>query len=201
MRRFSLLLVGLLAVSLAHAVEPAAGRYRLRVSEESARNALLTGKAAPKAKLALRADGTFDLQSDGAVRHGRYRIDEATIVLTTDNGDQFRGALKDGTVVLEGLAFERVAPQDPCGTWTVRRNGLEDRSMRMELKKDGTFRFVMTGATSEGTWTIVDGAVALVWTKIDGDAVEAGTVHKNIPIDEEGVSIQIDTYRYERSSN
>ncbi|RYG40124.1 hypothetical protein EON79_23135, partial [bacterium] len=58
---------------------------------------------------------------------------------------------------------------DDClGVWTVRRNGLEEKGSRMDLRKDGTFRFGMTGATSEGTWTVVDGNIELVWTKIDG---------------------------------
>ena len=91
---------------------------------------------------------------------------------------------------------------DDClGTWTVRRNGLEEKGSRMELHKDGTFRFAMTGATSEGTWTVVDGDIELVWTKIDGDVVEAGTVHKTIPVAEDGSAFQIDTYRYERATS
>lgn len=200
MRRLALLAVGLLAVSLAHAGEPAVGRYRLHVSEDAARTALLTGKAAPKARLALRPDGTFDLQTEGTTRHGHYKADDATIVLTADNGDVFHGTVKDGQVTLEGLAFERIEPISPVGAWTVRRNGLEDRSMRLEFKKDGTFSFKMVGATSEGTWSLVNGSIQLVWTKIDGDDVEAGTVHKAIGMDDEGVSVQIDTFRYERAT-
>ena len=90
--------------------------------------------------------------------------------------------------------------EDCLGTWTVRRNGLEEKGSRMEFRKDGTFRFAMTGATSEGAWTLVDGDIELVWTKIDGDVVEAGTVHKTIPVAEDGSAFQIDTYRYERAT-
>lgn len=89
---------------------------------------------------------------------------------------------------------------DCCGAWTVRRNGLEDKGLRMELKRDGTFRFAMTGATSEGTWTVENGEVVLVWTKIDGDVVEPGTVRKSIPLADDASAFQIDTYRYERAT-
>ena len=121
-------------------------------------------------------------------------------MLTADGGDQFRGVLKDGLVTLEGLDFERVVPMNPIGDWTVRRNGLEDKGMRMEFKKDGTFRFTMTGASSEGKWTMVDGEIVLVWTKVDGEAVEADTMKKSLPCDEDGASFGIDTFRYERAT-
>lgn len=91
--------------------------------------------------------------------------------------------------------------EDCLGSWTVRRNGAEERGQRMELRKDGTFRFAMAGATSEGTWSVVDGDIELVWTKIDGDVVEAGTVKKTIPVAEDGSAFQIDTYRYERATS
>ena len=91
---------------------------------------------------------------------------------------------------------------DDCfGAWTVRRNGLEDKGMRMDLRRDGTFHFEMKGATSDGMWTLENGAVVLVWSKIDGDLVEPGTVRKTIPVAEDASAFQIDTYRYERATD
>ena len=90
---------------------------------------------------------------------------------------------------------------DVFGAWTVRRNGLEDKGMRMELRRDGTFHFAMKGATSDGTWTLENGDVVLVWSKIDGDVVELDTIRKTIPFAEDGSAFQIDTYRYERATD
>ena len=90
---------------------------------------------------------------------------------------------------------------DVFGAWTVRRNGLEDKGMRMELRRDGTFHFEMKGATSDGTWTLENGDVVLVWSKIDGDVVELNTIRKSIPVADDASAFQIDTYRYERATD
>ena len=58
-----------------------------------------------------------------------------------------------------------------------------------------------TTPTSEGTWSIKDGAIELVWTKVDGEDVEPGTMHKTLWVSDDGASFKIDTYVYERASN
>ncbi len=91
---------------------------------------------------------------------------------------------------------------DCCGGWTVHRNGLEVKGQRMDLRKDGTFRFSMAGATSEGTWTLEEEGIVLVYTKIDGQPLEEGASgRKCIPIADDGSAFQIDTYRYERATD
>ena len=201
MARLSFLLLGLLVVGAARADEPATGRFRLRVPEEALRVARLSGKATPSGRLSLLAGGAFVLQADGAVRKGTYRIVDGRLALIADDGRELRGELKGERATLEGLAFERETPNDLAGVWTVRRNGLEEKGLRMDLRADGRFRFSMAGATSEGTWSIADGKLALVWTRIDGEDVEPGSVHKEIPVAEDGASFQVDTYRYERATS
>lgn len=200
MRRFALLLAGLFVAGLAHAGQPPVGKFRLRVPEEAARLAKLSGKATPSGRLVLLAEGRFDLTSDGAVRHGKYRLEDGKLFLTTDEGDELRGDTKGDHVTVEGLEFDREVAADLKGLWTVRRNGLEEKGLRMDLKADGKFRFSMAGATSEGTWSVVDGKLVLVWSKIDDETVEPGTVRKEIAVSDDGSFFKIDTYRYERAT-
>lgn len=201
MRRLPLILLGLLALGVARADELATGRFRLRVPEEAIRVARLTGKVAPSGRLSLNAGGVFVLQADGATRHGRYKAQGSHLSLIADDGAELAGEIKGERVTVEGLAFERETPLDLSGAWTVHRKGVEERGLRMELRADGKFRFSMAGATSEGTWSVADGKLLLVWSKIDGELVEPGcVVRKEISIVEDGGAFQIDTYRYERAS-
>ena len=200
MRCLSLLVGSLLAVGLAHADEPLTGKFRLHVPDEALRLAKVTGKAAPSGRLVLLAEGRFDLDTEGSIRHGRYRTDDGKLVLSVEDGVELRGERKGDKVIVEGLEFEREAPMDLKGLWTVHRNGLEEKGLKMDLKADGKFKFSMAGATSEGTWSVIDAKLLLVWSKIDGEDVEAGTVHKEILVSEDGASFKIDTYRYERAS-
>lgn len=200
MPRFPLFFVGLLAVGLARADEPLTGQYRLRIPEDALRVAKLTGKTAPFGRLALREGGLFALETESATRKGRFRLDKEQIVLTTEDGSELKGEVRGGKVTVEGLDFERAEIGSLVGLWTVRRNGLEEKGLRMELKKDGKFRFSMAGASSEGTWCMVDGKISLSWTKIDDEAVEPGSVRKEVKVSDDGISFQIDTYRYERAS-
>ncbi len=201
MRRTFFLLAGLCVIGFARAGEPLVGKFRLRVPEEAVRVAKLSGKATPTSRLVLLPEGRFDLISDGSVRHGRCRTEDGKLFLTTDDGTELRGDSKGDRVTLEGLEFEREVAADLKGLWTVRRNGLEEKGLRMDLKADGKFRFSMAGATSEGAWSVVDGKLVLVWSKIDDEDVEAGTVRKEIPVSDDGASFKIDTYRYERATS
>jgi hypothetical protein len=200
MRCLSLLLGSLLVVGLAHADEPLTGKFRLRVPEEALRLAKVAGKAVPAGRLVLLAEGKFDLDTDGSVRHGRYRTDDGRLLLTIEDGAELRGERKGDKILVEGLEFERETPAELKGLWTVRQNGQEQKGLKMDLKGDGKFKFSMAGATSEGTWSVVEGKLVLVWTKIDGDEVEPGTVRKEVPVSEDRGWFKIDTYRYERAS-
>lgn len=83
------------------------------------------------------------------------------------------------------------------GTWTLRRNGNEDRSTRFTFDPDGTFRFVGMNAQSKGRYLCDGDGVELTWTEIDGERVNsAQPVRKRIPFDAEG--FYVDDYRYER---
>ncbi|RYG25329.1 hypothetical protein EON82_07560 [bacterium] len=94
----------------------------------------------------------------------------------------------------------KLESSEVVGVWTVRRDGYEEKGQRMELKKDGSFRFAMAGATSEGRWRTEGRTIVLVWTRIDGEKVEDDSVRKEIPVADDASAFQIDTFRYERAS-
>ncbi|GEM_PF-2767778 len=99
-------------------------------------------------------------------------------------------------------ARPRLREDDLAGLWTVRRDGFEEKGWRLELRKNGDFRFAMKGATSEGTWTVVDNEIVLVYKTVDGEPLEEGASGvKRIPCSFDGTAFQIDTFRYERASD
>lgn len=84
-----------------------------------------------------------------------------------------------------------------AGTWSLRRNGSEDRSTRFTFLPDGSFRFVGMNAQSRGRYVCSGDGIELIWTEIDGERVGAeGSVRKRIPFDADG--FYVDDYRYER---
>ncbi|MGV3615309.1 MAG: hypothetical protein ACO1SV_08245 [Fimbriimonas sp.] len=83
------------------------------------------------------------------------------------------------------------------GTWTLRRNGSEDRSTRFTFNDDGTFRFIGMNAESRGRYVCEGDSIVLIWHEIDGERVSDGhSVRKRLPLDEGG--FYVDDYRYER---
>jgi hypothetical protein len=93
-----------------------------------------------------------------------------------------------------------VPPFNPVGTWTVHANGVEDAASRMSFDRDGNFTFSGKGARSKGHYTVHDEVISLVWTQIDDDPVDEGTVKKDFPICADHLGFNIDTYHYERCS-
>lgn len=93
-----------------------------------------------------------------------------------------------------------VAPFDAVGSWSVRNHGIEDATSVMKFDKTGNFSFSGHGARSQGHYTVHDGVITLVWTQIDDDLVEEGTVKKDVPICGDAMGFDIDTYHYERCS-
>ncbi len=94
-----------------------------------------------------------------------------------------------------------VAPLfDAIGSWSVRNHGVEDATSTMTFDRDGNFSFSGHGAKSRGHYKVHDGVITLTWTQIDDDAVEEGTVKKDVPICADGCGFNIDTYHYERCS-
>ena len=87
---------------------------------------------------------------------------------------------------------------DPIGTWSVRNHGLEDISSKIIFDRSGNFSFSGHGAKSCGHYQLHDSCITLVWTKIDDDAVEEGTVKKDVPICANRCGFDIDSYHYER---
>lgn len=90
----------------------------------------------------------------------------------------------------------RARVESVAGTWTLRRNGNEDRSTRFTFNADGTFRFVGMNAQSRGRYECDGYGIELIWTEIDGEPVRGQTVRKRIPVDPDG--FYVDDYRYER---
>ena len=82
------------------------------------------------------------------------------------------------------------------GTWTLRRNGREERSTRFTFSDNGTFRFTGMNAESRGRYVVDGNCVELIWTHIDGEPVRDQDVRKRLPLDGDGFFV--DDYRYER---
>lgn len=89
------------------------------------------------------------------------------------------------------LAFAK-APDLP-GTWLL--NGT-DGSTRWVFKKDGSFNFVSSMASSKGRWKLESGQIRLIWTEIDRQKPK-GTVQGVYPMLPDG-SFQVDRFNYRR---
>lgn len=97
-----------------------------------------------------------------------------------------------------GIETREDDPQYFAGTWTVHENGVENKSIRMVFDKHRKFRFVCSGAKSEGSYEVHDGAIFLKYEKVDGQPVSFES-KKRLPLSDDRTWFQVDTYRYERS--
>ncbi len=191
-------------LSAGTAAEPCAGLYRLQVSQESRSLAKLSGKPEPSSTLKLAPDHTFLLESQlgdaPTKKTGKYSVENGTVNLSLAENEALQAKLGDNALTLGGLTYVRVAQTSLLGCWTVHKNGLEDKSIRITFNKDGTFLFSAWNASSSGKYELTDGHLVLLWTKIDDDKVELGSIKKDINLGVDGTSFNIDTFRYERKS-
>ncbi len=65
------------------------------------------------------------------------------------------------------------------GTWLL--NG-KVKSVRFDLRKDGSFRYVGAGASSQGTWSYNGTQLLLSWTQIDDQKLAPGSVRASFDV-------------------
>jgi hypothetical protein len=189
------------------AISPVIGTWNVQVSTEVREVAMKLGMPEPQAQLIFNADNTFTYSSTGGLARaqwgGTYELHGHKVTLfpkggnwpaTGISGDLHEGA--DATLDLDGLRYLRPGTASLSGTWILRTaSGSEDRSTKLVFKPDGTFSFTAPAATSKGKYTVADGKVTLQWTEVDGAKVELGSMHKVLPLGEDG-SLMVDTFRY-----
>ncbi len=177
------------------------GSYRLELSSELKATAQKLGMTEPYARFLIRPDGTFTYASNnnGAISAttGTVEVKDQQIHFIA-NGQFPRQGVKDlygrsdnGALLVDGLRYVRSGSVDVVGTWNVRN----DKSTRMVFKANKTFEFACVGATSRGKYELDGDKLTLIWTEVDGEAVEFGSMRKTIALREDG-SFSIDTYRY-----
>jgi hypothetical protein len=184
------------------------GSYRLELSQEVKGTAQKLGMPEPYARILLRQDGTFSYASNNGGNvtgtSGTYDLSDHTIRLVAN--DEFpaqhvkslSGKAGDGSIELDGLRYVKAgASLDVVGTWNVRSGLQVDRSIKMTFKQDHTFEFAGMSASSKGRYDIEGDKLTLTWTEVDGEAVEAGSMHKTIYLRDD--CFFIDTYRYVRN--
>lgn len=184
--------------------EELVGLYCLQVSEESRSLLKLRGDEPPTGRLRLLAGGACVLETklDRLNRQKRGKFEVHDNHLSFDFGDSIPldAEVKDHTIQLSGLTFVRL-DFSPAGSWTVWRDGKEDRSIRLTFTKDGNFVFKCSGAKSSGRYEMLDDRIVLIYTKIDEDQVEPGTMKKEIRLGADGMSFDIDVYHYCKASS
>lgn len=90
---------------------------------------------------------------------------------------------------------------DVKGVWTLRRNGIEDKSTRFTFDPNGTFRYRGENSDSRGTYMVTLDGIELTWTEIDGGPTDPhASNRKMLPTTFSGDAFYVDDYRYERSS-
>lgn len=112
--------------------------------------------------------------------------------------------VKETAPVAVNVSVPSAAPSGRIdGTWTVYRNGTEDRSIRMTFTANGRFKFTGVGVSSAGEYTFEPGSAifTIIYREIDGQRIEEGlNLTKRILLEEEGTSFTIEKCVYRRAS-
>lgn len=93
-----------------------------------------------------------------------------------------------------GAAFADFTRAHVEGTWLL--NG-KDRNTKWVFRKDGSFAFAASNASSKGKWTTDGSKVKLVWTEIDKQKVKAGTVKCSYPLAPDG-TLRVNHFVYKK---
>jgi hypothetical protein len=208
MRPIALLITLALGVSAfaTNAPDWLVGSYRLELSSDLKAAAQKLGMPEPYARIMIRQDGTFSYASNSGGNvtgtSGILEVNDHAIRLVANerfpaqNVKSLAGKAVDGALEIDGLRYVKaVASFDVNGTWNVRNGDRVDRSIKMVFKENRTFEFNGMAASSKGRYELEGDKLTLIWTHVDGDAVEAGTMRKVLYLREDG-SFFIDTYRY-----
>ncbi len=182
-----------------------AGTWRLNLSPELKSAAQKLGMPEPSAEIVLKDDLTFSSTSSSASGvfgcRGQFEVHDGYITLSAEKEFpiQKQKSLKadiesNNAIVIDGLRYVRGGNYSVEGTWTLHRDGLDDGSVKFQFKKDGTFVFTGPGYGSAGKYSCDGGSFTLIWTEVDGEKVEEGSMKKTIYLGADG--FQVDTYHY-----
>jgi len=199
----SCLLVATCLASSASTSSAPEGRFRLALTPESRTAIKLLNMLEPEATLDL-GKGTAKLISftngTKSERSGTATVDGSRLILKFGEReeDSLVGEVRDDQIVIGGFCYKKV-PLEVTGTWLVTRNGQFDKTIKFTFRPDGTWRFAGMGFSSAGQYTLKDGSIELVWTEVDGEAVEPGAMRKRLPMTPDGHTFHVDTYTYQRA--
>jgi hypothetical protein len=203
MRLIALLASLALGVSaFANGLDSVAGSYRLELPQDVKTTAQKLGMTEPYARILLRSDGTFTYASNNGGKvtgaSGTFQLTDHQIKLIANgmfpaqNVKSLSGKADDNSLVIDGLRYVKAGSNVSLpGTYTLPDN----KSIKMIFRDNKTFEFAGMAATSKGRYELEGDKLTLIWTEVDGEAVEPGSMRKVIFIREDG-SFNIDTYRY-----
>ncbi len=182
-----------------------AGTWRLDLSPELRSAAQKLGVPEPSAELVLREDQTFSHTSSNATGvygcRGKFDVNEGYLVLNAN--DQFplqkqkslrADVASTNSLLIDGMRYVRAGNYSVEGTWTLHRGDREDGSIRFVFHKDGRFVFSGPGYGSAGHYESNGSSITLIWSEVDGEKVEEGTMRKTLFLNADGFAI--DTYHY-----
>lgn len=86
-----------------------------------------------------------------------------------------------------------------AGTWMVTSNGKLNPNMKLVFTPKGAFKFVGSNYSSSGTYKVQGDTILLNWTKVDGQAVKSGTMHRKLTMAADN-TFTIDRYTYARKA-
>jgi hypothetical protein len=89
------------------------------------------------------------------------------------------------------------AARNVSGTWMVTSNGKANPNMKLIFTPKGAFKFVGSNYSSSGTYKVNGDTIELNWSKVDGQAVKPGTMHRTLNLTPENTFI-IDRFTYTR---
>ncbi|MEQ1822929.1 MAG: hypothetical protein ABL949_10475 [Fimbriimonadaceae bacterium] len=177
-----------------------AGSWHMVVPAETADLVRKMGLPKPTAILSLTADRTFTYSADAGgqkLQHnGKFEVKEGSLWLYGDK-DAWTRVAKVGNDGLEidGLKFTKDESFNLLGKWVLDRGGNLDISISVNFAKDGTFSFRCSNATSKGKYLVEGRTVTLLWTEVDGEKIELGTMKKTLTLTDGG-SFKIDQFHY-----
>lgn len=172
------------------------GAYRLVVPDEVRSLAKMAGKQEPSGWLRLNKGRRFLFEDGTLKREGDYRVEGGQLTLSFPDRAEMSGQLSEKGIKFGGLYYELQSSVDLVGTWVVRKGELPDRSIKLTFKKDGSFQFVCVGAKSAGKYQLENGKLVLLWTTVDSEPVELGSMRKELRLSSDGGSFDIDSYHY-----